>query len=75
MTPPVAIFRKKQDDAEASDAVEQFKPDPEKASKWFQHARAMAESHQWSSALVYYAHGLKLDPGSLSGQEQLLEVA
>ncbi|MDG2424582.1 MAG: hypothetical protein P8M22_11440 [Phycisphaerales bacterium] len=73
--PIVAIFRKKQDDGAAQEAVEQFKPDPEKARKWFEHAKAMADSHQWGSALVYYAHGLKLDPESISAQEQMLDAA
>ncbi|MEE2906532.1 MAG: hypothetical protein VX527_01745 [Planctomycetota bacterium] len=75
ITPHVAIFRKKQDEVATDQPAEQFKPNPEKARKWFEHARAMAESHQWGSALVYYAHGLKLDPDSISAQEQLLDAA
>ncbi|MCH2152044.1 MAG: hypothetical protein MK089_01745 [Phycisphaerales bacterium] len=71
----MAIFRKKSGDKESATEPVVFKPDPAKAAKWFEHAKAMADSHQWASALVYYAHGLQLDPGSLKGQEGILQIA
>ncbi|MCH2134408.1 MAG: hypothetical protein MK116_11735 [Phycisphaerales bacterium] len=73
--PSLAIFRKKPSDSEPAEPEKAFTPDPAKARKWFEHAKAMAESHQYSSALVYYAHGLQLDPGSISAQEAILNVA
>ena len=62
----MAIFRKKSDDSSPKEAPKEFKPDPAKARKWFDHAKSMADSHQYASALVYYANGLKFDPDSIT---------
>ena len=70
----MAIFRKKSDDSSPKEAPKEFKPDPVKARKWFDHAKSMADSHQYASALVYYANGLKFDPDSISAQESMLAV-
>lgn len=52
-----------------------FQPQPEQARKWFEHARSMADRYNYDSALVYYANGIKLDPGAMSAHEALLEAA
>lgn len=70
----MAIFRKKSDDSSPKEEPKEFKPDPAKARKWFDHAKSMADSHQYASALVYYANGLKFDPDSISAQENMLAV-
>ena len=70
----MAIFRKKPDDSAPKEELKAFKPDPGKAQKWFKHAKSMADSHQYASALVYYANGLKFDPDSISAQESMLSV-
>ena len=70
----MAIFRKKSDDSSPKDELKAFAADPAKAQKWFQHAKSMADSHQYASALVYYANGLKFDPDSISAQEAMLAV-
>lgn len=70
----MAIFRKKSDDSSPKEELKAFAADPAKAQKWFQHAKSMADSHQYASALVYYANGLKFDPDSISAQEAMLAV-
>ncbi|MBM44531.1 MAG: hypothetical protein CMJ36_05920 [Phycisphaerae bacterium] len=72
----MALFNRKKEQAEddGGDAVE-FTPQPEKARKWFEHAKSMADSSNFNSALVYYANGIRLDPGVLSAHEAMIEVA
>lgn len=82
----MALFRKKapteeeQDNgAAAADGAEeqssQFTPQPEKARKWFEHARSMADRYTYDAALSYYANGIKLDPESMSAHEAMYEAA
>ena len=52
-----------------------FTPQPERATKWFNHARAMAEASNTETALVYYASGIKLDPGNEDILQEMLEIA
>jgi tetratricopeptide (TPR) repeat protein len=74
-------FRRKsetQDAAEGSStpaAATTFEPQPEKARKWFDHARVYAETHNFDGALACYANGIKLDPESMSAHEAMLETA
>jgi len=71
----VALFnRKKNNEDDGSDEA-QFQPQPEKARKWFDHAKTMADSSNFDSALVYYANGIRLDPESLSAHEAMIEVS
>jgi tetratricopeptide (TPR) repeat protein len=51
-----------------------FKPDPEKARKWFEYARAAADSSNFEYALTCYANGIKLDPEAMSAHEAMYEV-
>ncbi len=52
-----------------------FEPQPEKARRWFDHARTYADSFNYEYALVSYASGIKLDPTSMSAHEAMYEVA
>ena len=52
-----------------------FEPQPEKARRWFEHARVMSDSSNFDSALVYYAHGIGLDPSMMSAHEAMYEAA
>ncbi len=52
-----------------------FEPQPEKARRWFEHARVMADSFNFDSALVYYAHGIALDHSMMSAHEAMYEAA
>jgi len=75
----VALFKKKSDDGNTSNGtdktVETFTPDPEKAQKWFDHARAKADSSSYEGALLYYASGIKFDPERMSVHEAMLDLA
>lgn len=48
---------------------------PDKAAKFFEHARTVADSRQFDYAIELYMRGLKLDPDNLRVHEDLLEVA
>ncbi len=52
-----------------------FEPQPEKARRWFEHARVMADSFNFDSALWYYASGIALDPSMMSAHEAMYEAA
>ena len=52
-----------------------FQPQPDKARRWFEHARVMADSFNFDSALVYYASGIGLDPSMMSAHEAMYEAA
>ncbi|MHC4949035.1 MAG: hypothetical protein ACYTG1_12385, partial [Planctomycetota bacterium] len=71
----MALFRKKSQADGEDAAATQFAPQPEKARKWFSHAKTMADSFSYDSALVYYAEGIKLDPEPMSAHEAMYEVA
>jgi tetratricopeptide (TPR) repeat protein len=53
---------------------EGFEPQPEKARKWFDHARIYADSTNYEAALHAYANGIKLDPAVMSAHEAIYEV-
>ncbi len=73
----MALFGRKKSEtengAESSEVV--FTAQPEKARKWFAHARTMADSFNYESALVYYANGIKLDPNRMPAHEDMMKVA
>ena len=52
-----------------------FQPQPDKARRWFDHARVMADSFNFDSALWYYANGIGLDPSMMSAHEAMYEAA
>lgn len=73
----MALFNRKKDESleSADQSSDEFIPQPEKARKWFVHAKSMADSSNFNSALVYYANGIKLDPGVMSAHEAMIDVA
>lgn len=79
---PVALFRKKSDGPGGPNTppngpagAGDFQPDPEKARKWFAHARTSADSSNFGYALFCYASGISLDPESMSAHEDMWNVA
>jgi hypothetical protein len=52
-----------------------FVPQPEKARKWFDHAKVYADSSNFDGALAAYANGIKLDPDTMSAHEAMLAAA
>ncbi len=78
----MALFRKKPpndgDDGNGNggdDQSPEFTPQPEKARKWFDHAKSMADRYNYDAALSYYANGIKFDPESMSAHEAMYEAA
>ncbi len=83
----MAFFRRKKDDesqigdspidgdAASGDAGSEFQPDPDKARKWFEHAKSMADRFDYGYALFLYANGIKFDPEAMSAHEAMLKVA
>lgn len=52
----------------------EFKPQPEKARKWFDFAKTYADSTNYEAALHAYASGIKLDPDTMSAHEAIWDV-
>ena len=52
-----------------------FEPQPEKARRWFEHARLAAETYNHDYALTCYASGIKLDPSVMSAHEAMYAAA
>lgn len=74
----MALFRKKppaEDEGNGGEEEASFEPQPEKARKWFEHARTSADSFNFAYALECYANGLKLDPAVMSAHAAMLEAA
>ncbi|MHC4416616.1 MAG: tetratricopeptide repeat protein [Planctomycetota bacterium] len=69
--------KKPADDGNGEDGGEAppFEPQPEKARKWFDRARGAAESSQYDYALYCFAHGIRLDPETMSAHEAMYEAA
>ena len=54
---------------------EPFVPQPEKARRFFEFAKASADSFNFAYALECFAAGLKLDPEAMSAHEAMFEAA
>ncbi len=52
-----------------------FQPQPEKAAKFFEHARTVAGTGNHEYALRLFAGGLKFDPGNLAAHQTMYETA
>ena len=75
----MAFFNKKKppedgDPNNSSNGDAAFEPQPEKAQKWFEHAKTAAMSNNYEYALECYANGLKLDPELMSAHEAMLDA-
>lgn len=73
----LAIFGKKKD-GEASEAVEQAGPvtmSPEKAARFFEHARTVQQASNHEYAMQLWLNGLRQDPSSMTGLEGFWSAA
>jgi tetratricopeptide (TPR) repeat protein len=52
-----------------------FEPQPEKARKFFEHAKTVGEADQLEYSLQLWANGLKLDPTNMAAHEAMYQVA
>ena len=75
----MALFKKKPpeggDSGDSGSEDLEFTAQPEKAQKWFEHARTAADSSNFDYALSCYASGLIFDPEIMSAHEAMFEVA
>ncbi len=80
----MALFRKKTNEVdgqepagtgEAGDGRGAYRSQPEKARKWFEHAKTAAMSYNYEYALSCFAHGIRLDPDLMSIHEAMYEAA
>jgi len=52
-----------------------FKPEPEKAKAFFNHARAMTESSNYEYAMTLWLQGLRKDPGNMAALESFFDAS
>lgn len=52
-----------------------FVPQPEKARKFFDHAKTMADTGNYEYALMLYAKGFRLDPSPVDKHEEFYKLA
>ena len=78
----MALFGKKKDNAGDGDgqtatveAAGGFQPDAAKASKFFQHAKAVHDSTNYEYAVTLWLQGLRWDPADMSGLESFFDSA
>ncbi len=62
-------------DGAATGGEGEFRPQPDKARKWFDFARTYADSTNYAGALHAYACGIKLDPDVMPAHEAFVEAA
>lgn len=61
--------------ADSAGATGAFVPQPEKAAKFFDHARMATQTGNHEYALMLYAKGLRLDPSSIQRHEDFYKAA
>src|SRR5262245_49753759 len=54
---------------------ETVRPDPEKARRWFEHAKISGATGNYDYALTCFAKGIRLDPTDLAAHEAMWEAA
>ncbi len=60
---------------ESGSGAKEFEPQPDKARKFFEHARTVGEADQLEYSLQLFAQGLKLDPTQLEMHDAMYQVA
>ena len=60
---------------DSSNSEKPFEPQPEKARKFFDHARTVGATEQLDYSLKLFANGLKFDPGNMVAHQGMYEVA
>ena len=73
----VALFGKKKSTAEDSSGITDggWRPQPDKAAKFFDHARTVAQTGNYSYAIDMYARGLRFEPDNMAVHLALYETA
>jgi tetratricopeptide (TPR) repeat protein len=75
--PRVALFGKKKTEEEVPSGIADggWRAQPEKAAKFFEHARTVAQTGNYSYAIDMYARGLRFEPGNMASHLALYETA
>lgn len=63
------------DGADGKPGGDEFEPQPDKAKKWFDYAKAADDASNYEYALACWANGIKLDPEAMSAHQAMYEVA
>jgi hypothetical protein len=73
----VALFGKKKSEEEGPSGIEDggWRPQPDKAAKFFEHARTVAQTGNYSYAIDMYARGLRFEPDNMESHLALYETA
>ena len=61
--------------AKAKGAKPAFEPEPAKAQRFFEHARAMHESANYEYAMTLWLRGMRMDPTSVEPLEKFFDSA
>ena len=70
----MALFGKKKKDDAAAAGNTVWQPQPHKAAKFFEHAKTVAQTGNFSYAIDLYARGLRFDPGNMAAHEAIYEA-
>ncbi len=71
----MALFgKKKKGSDQSSDGSSEWAPQPQKAAKFFDHAKTVAQTGNFSYAIDLYARGIRFDPGHMPAHEAIYEV-
>ena len=70
----MALFGKKKKDNAAEAESTAWQPQPQKAAKFFEHAKTVAQTGNFSYAIDLYARGLRFDPGNMTAHEAIYEA-
>ena len=60
---------------DSAEPQKEFQPQPDKARKFFEHARTVGASGQFDYALKLWANGIRLDPGNMVAHQSMYELA
>ena len=69
----MALFGKKKKDDSVTSEDTAWAPQPHKAAKFFEHARTVAQTGNFSYAIDLYARGIRFDPGNMIAHEAIYE--
>ena len=70
----MALFGKKKKDDSGTPSGQPWQPQPHKAAKFFEHARTVAQTGNFSYAIDLYARGLRFDPANMEAHEAIYEA-
>ncbi|MEE2973065.1 MAG: hypothetical protein VX672_08065 [Planctomycetota bacterium] len=70
----MALFGKKKKTDGASASGGGWEPQPQKAAKFFEHARTVAQTGNFSYAIDLFARGIRFDPGNMDAHQAIYEA-